>query len=933
MDLSLYTPDIVVLSEHGLREEDLLHTNIAGYTLIANYCRKTLLWGGIAMYKRSNLQLNMEKVNLDQSHAPAEQLFETVVVKVRMRQMNLIIIGTYRSPYPRTEDEFLSRLGSLLQKYSGKRFKIVVLGDTNIDTLKPESQICKDLENILTQHGCQIYRMPATRITQNSTTSIDGCYHNMDTKTIETKAYPNQISDHHTVICKVTSTVEYENAIYKHTRNFSTENLNQLKTLLQQADWTRVTNSPQVDDKYNNFLKIMRISMDSAMPRELKKITTSEKNIFWDNNTLTLRHKLLQANNQYLATGSLEDKEKCSNLKKAYDTEVREKKVQQIRSRIEKTNNKTKILWKIINNERNKNKLGVQDNLVLNWENGKIVNPKHISDIFNSLFTQPPPKSNMHALDSEDEMLDAPLFSDFSTISESDIDCLLDNLKPSNSAGYDEITGKIMKYCKDELKKPLLDIANSSIRQAKFPSYMKVAKIYPKLKKGDKTDPRNYRPIANLPTPSKIIERAAYNQIISHLEDNNLLVKQQHGFRKNLGTMTAISNLHNEITKMWEEHKTPCGLFIDLQKAFDTIDFNILKSKLKKLKIVGNALAWLENYLTNRQQYVEVEHKINSNVINYRSSIQAVTKGVPQGSILGPLLFLIYINDFSKELQPDKKCILFADDTTILMPTSKEMSKNEVIDSTFNEIKGICNKLNLTINTTKTVCITFTNRNQQHEPLNGEIMEADNTKFLGILVDKNLTWQNHIDHLCKKLSSALYVIRRIRNITDEKTAFTSYHALFSSHLKYGIVAWGSATIANLNRVLCIQKRAIRTILRRNMLDHCKGFFVQYNILTVISLYIMETVLAVVKTNPRLRCGQHTYSTRTRNNIDLPQHRLTKTAKSPAYTGAFFFNLLPLHVKSMVNTGTFPRTLKMYLLTRPYYSVAEYVGEHTATHLD
>uniref|UniRef100_A0A1B6G9T4 Reverse transcriptase domain-containing protein n=1 Tax=Cuerna arida TaxID=1464854 RepID=A0A1B6G9T4_9HEMI len=243
------------------------------------------------------------------------------------------------------------------------------------------------------------------------------------------------------------------------------------------------------------------------------------------------------------------------------------------------------------------------------------------------------------------------------------------------------------------------------------------------------------------------------------------------------------------------------------------------------------------------------------------------------------------------------------------------------------------NRICLNINKNKTTHIKFTpnNRKLEEEWTSLEIPTASSTKFLGVVIDQNLNWQYHIDHLSKKLASAQYVIRRIRTLTNEETSLVAYHALFHSHLRYGIAAWGSTTSKNMDKILIMQKKIIRTMLRLSPMEHCKPHFTKLNILTVISQYILETIILAKNSAHTLRTEQHAHNLRNTNNIDLPQHHLQKFSNSPFYAGSKFHNQLPDHIKSITNTKTFISTLKQYLNGRPYYSISEYTEEHTYRH--
>uniref|UniRef100_A0A1B6G1G7 Reverse transcriptase domain-containing protein n=1 Tax=Cuerna arida TaxID=1464854 RepID=A0A1B6G1G7_9HEMI len=280
-----------------------------------------------------------------------------------------------------------------------------------------------------------------------------------------------------------------------------------------------------------------------------------------------------------------------------------------------------------------------------------------------------------------------------------------------------------------------------------------------------------------------------------------------------------------------------------------------------------------------------------------------------------------------------KTCIMYADDTTIISPTSPQ-NKTNTIEETITLASDVCSSLNLQINKSKTININFTTTNRSINPKidnstpTEPMATATTTKFLGITIDSNLTWHNHITTLENKLSSSLYAIRRIRAITNKKTAKIAYFALFECHIRFGIIAWGSASENQVKKIQILQKRALRTIECLQPHDHCKPYFISNQILTVPSLYILETTKLLKLNPPKVRGECHKYNLRNVElKYDVQQHRLTKTSKTPQIMGSKMFNALPDNLKQIQNNKTFAKKLKDYLIERPYYSLNEFFEDH------
>ena len=320
-----------------------------------------------------------------------------------------------------------------------------------------------------------------------------------------------------------------------------------------------------------------------------------------------------------------------------------------------------------------------------------------------------------------------------------------------------------------ELYTPLFHICNISIIYGCFPDKMKIAKVKPLFKENETELVSNYRPISILPVFSKLLERIMYNKIYSHVTNNHLLYTKQFGFQKQCSTEYAILQLTKEILNSFGKNQFTLGVFIDLSKAFDTVNHKILLTKLTYFGIEGTQLKWFQSYLHNRKQYFPFGN-------NRQSNLLSVNCEVPQGSILGPLLFLLYVNDLhkaSKVLNP----IMFADDTNLFYSHKNIKELFKIMNEELLHIQQWFNANKLSLNTTKTKYSFFHSQAfQDRIPLqlpkldiHGVIIKREKVmKFLGVILDENMTWKNHISCIESKVSKHLGVLYEARGLLDKK---------------------------------------------------------------------------------------------------------------------------------------------------------------------
>ena len=369
-----------------------------------------------------------------------------------------------------------------------------------------------------------------------------------------------------------------------------------------------------------------------------------------------------------------------------------------------------------------------------------------------------------------------------------------------------------MKQCSQTISEHLTRIYNNCMNEGVFPDQLKKGKITPIYKKEDEELLENYRPVSTLPVFGKIFEKIIYSRLYNFFLSRGIIFENQFGFRKNHLTSHALNFSVNHVEEKLNNKNHVLGIFIDLSKAFDTLPFDMLLNKLSNDGVRGNALKLLSSYLNNRYQYVSV--------LGEESEPLPVNLGVPQGSVLGPLLFLIYINDIYR-CSTLGKFVLFADDTNIFVAAETKEQAHKIANEILNSVCQYMRHNLLHINIKKSCYMYFSpikrktvdnTENDLNLEIDGiPIKQVTETKFLGVIIDDKLSWTPHIDKLTKKLNSICGRIYRIKNSLPSQLYKQIYHTLFESHLGYGITVWGGVSINKLSPLFLAQKKCVRIL--------------------------------------------------------------------------------------------------------------------------
>jgi hypothetical protein len=442
---------------------------------------------------------------------------------------------------------------------------------------------------------------------------------------------------------------------------------------------------------------------------------------------------------------------------------------------------------------------------------------------------------------------------------------IINGLKNNTSPGVDEVSANILKECRYILSEPVAHLVNCSFESGIFPKLFKKAVVCPVYKSGNKSLPTNYRPISLLSSISKLIEKIANKRLMTYLESHKFLSDTQYGFRSNRSSDDAVLRLVNAITNYVDRNKKCIGVFLDLQKAFDTVSIPILLTRLDNIGVRGNALMWFQDYLSDRSQCVRVD--------NHYSCFNSITYGIPQGSTLGPTLFLAYINALGELKVPGASIQMFADDTVVLFHEDSWENVFKLAETGLCTITAWLEDSLLSLNADKTKFLCFSKtaagfpgdmKLQLHSfPCNrngylsfdscacSELEGTSSVRYLGVMVDDKLKWADQISAVSKRLRKLIYVFRDLRIISDSKLLIQIYKALAECVLTYCICSWGGGAKSHMIEVERAQRAVLKVLLYLPYTHPTRLVYETADVLTVRKLFIQQCIRRYHKNAPTL----------------------------------------------------------------------------------
>ena len=784
----------------------------------------------------------------------------------------------------------------------------------------------------------QLIQSP-TRVTSSSATIIDLILVTDQERIVNSGVAKSSISDHDIIFLtrKIKKPViGCHNSIrLRSLKHYNKDAL--INSLINNHNLSKVFDCQDVDEALDVFNSAFLLSLDMVAP--IKKVRIKQRTEKWINDDILEAIKLRNAS--FLDFKHKKDQNSFSEYKKQRNEVIRmvtKAKQNYFSEKIMEHKKEPKKLWKCLKETGYSTKTKPGDYTISLEVDGQITSEKmkvadhlntHFSSVAQQLVSRLPPPSGVygekHLIDFYGQMGIDPGSFTFSRVSEATVCKQLSDLHPAKGTGPDLISPKFLKDAAEVITPHITHILNLSIESGTVPLEFKKARVVPLFKKGCKRDPNNYRPVSILCSLSKVLEKIVLDQINEFVTKNDIIYELQSGFRKSHSTETCLMYLTDLIRNEVDTGKF-CGMvLLDLQKAFDTVDHSILIIKLKAMGFGEVALRWIRSYLSNRVQMVDINGTL--------SGVKEMRWGVPQGSILGPLLFLLYVNDFKAAISPTCNLFLYADDSALL---ASHQNKSVVENSLSTELKNVCDWLSdnrLSLHLGKTEAILFGSKAKLAKStclsikINQVLITAkDKINYLGCILDNCLTGEHMARKALAKINQRIKFLARKAAFLDSPVLHTLAGALIQSHFDYAAICWYTGLSQKLkNKLQTAQNKLIRVILKVHPRTHLDQFhFNKLNWLSVkkrtVYIKLLLTFKIVKKTVPKYlnnfftRVGEsHQYSTRGSSTDFIPIRFKTLMGKNSfKYSAATQWNMLPTYLKLSESLCTFKKSLKKWL---------------------
>lgn len=910
--------DIIFLGE-SFQLLSINQFNIPGFTTFYNegsYNKND----GVIFFVKNNLNCQIDNIKLNTCGVTIS------ILKSSKKSIPFRIIALYR-PNPSNLNAFIDEIDTYLDENRENNHFELFLGDLNINILSNDANTNNYL-SVLARHGFEPYIQSHTRVTAETATCIDHIFlkkkHNVNYYKYKSYILNCNITDHYPVMMAISTEHpkncnESDNNTHK---NYLID-FNKMKSLIANKNWSDVLNTNDVQlatnlftNDFSDFIdqcKTTKTSIDRKHNKIKPWVTVGLITAIKNRDKMKIHLNKQKINNNY--THNLENQYKA--YRNRLNNLLKKSKHDYYKNLITLNQNNVKKVYDIISEATNEKGRKSHISEIVN-ENGQYFQDDKLkSNYCNEYYANvginmakkiTEPKDFTHNIST----INNAMF--LTPVTKNEIIKHINTLKNNSAPGLDGVTSKIIKFVHPYILTPLVHIINLIFITGEVPFQFKTSVITPIYKANDKTIISNYRPISLINNFSKIFEKCLKERLINYFMKNSILHGNQFGFLEGKSTADAMYETVRVITENLDSSKKCIAVFLDLAKAFDTVNHEKLINVLNHYGVRGTVLNVFKSYLSNRQQYVKINETI--------SDPRVIKIGVPQGTVLGPILFITYINSML-QLNIKAKIISYADDTIVLFSGHTWEDTKEMVQNGISQVKNWLDMYQLSLNVDKTKYIAFSitnaNRPDFHTinitNVGDDIKQTDCIKYLGVVIDQNIKWDNHIDYLTTKVRKLIYKFYQIREILSKKIMILVYKALAESLFRYGILVWGGLYSNALKKLNVIQNYILKIIFSKNNMYPTRLLY-SVEISNIRSLYIHSVCVYTFKKNELKSYTANKYGTRSteRKLLEIPPSNKRVNQRFVTYLAPKFYNLLPVDLRKTQKLRNFSLLCRQYIHT-------------------